>query len=303
MDYLDSFLEMLLAEKGSSKNTIDSYKTDLKKFQNFLGKQESTKAKSNDIRNYIIHLSRQNLKPRSIARNLAVLRQFFKFLVSENIRKDNPSLLISAPKEEKNLPKFLSSEDITLLFSTLGKSEDKEQVRLSAMIELLYASGMRVTELVTLELSSILYDQKNDVIKPYIIIYGKGNKERMVAINKSAILALKKYLIIRERFFPNNRKNSKWLFPSSSTNSSITRQRFGQLLKELALKSGLDPEKISPHVLRHSFATHLLEKGADLRVIQELLGHSDISTTQIYTHIQKQKLKSVIEKHHPLAKR
>jgi len=303
MDYINQFLEMLGAEKGAAKNTISSYESDLKEFKAFSKTKDITHISSQEIRDFIVNLAKQKIKSSSIARKLATLRQFYKFLVSENIRKDNPCQNIDAPKASKTLPKILGKTEIEALFKEASFAEAPEDLRLLCMLEILYASGMRVTELVTLKLGAIQYDHVAEIIKPFLVITGKGNKERIVAINNSSITALKSYLKIRDIFIKDKRKQDKWLFPSPSKDGNLTRQRFGQLLKDLAYRAKIDFQLVSPHVLRHSFATHLLENGADLRVIQELLGHSDISTTQIYTHVQKEKLKSVIETHHPLAKK
>jgi integrase/recombinase XerD len=220
-------------------------------------------------------------------------------MVSENIISHNPSLIIKNPKPQAHLPKFLTEEEIEKLLNFVIDDSNLEQVRAKAMIELLYASGMRVSELVSLKSSNLQKDRSGGHLayQPILLITGKGNKERVVVINPRAIQALTSYIPTRKN------QDSLWLFPSDSSLGHITRQRFGQILKTIALNVGLDPSLVSPHILRHSFASHLLQNGADLRVIQELLGHSDISTTQVYTHIQDKKLISTIKMYHPLAKK
>jgi len=282
---------MMAAERGAALNTLEAYRRDLYECYDFLKKRKSDFAKTDKIllENYLTSLNKQGLAAGTIARRISSLKQFFSFLYSENIRSDDITRQIEAPKQARSLPKSLSKDEINALIDTAKEDDDKRTV---AMLELLYASGLRVSELVTLPLSAIHKIEE----KQFIIIIGKGNKERLVPLHDSAIDALNQY---------NNSHKYKsfWLFPSSSKEGHVTRQRFGQILKGIALKAGLDPDKVSPHVLRHSFASHLLAGGADLRVIQELLGHSDISTTQIYTHIEQEKLINLVNTHHPLAKR
>jgi integrase/recombinase XerD len=293
---------MLLVERGVSINTITAYKKDLTQYQAYINKK-NVKIITADIviiRNYLQTLNKASFSPKTISRKLSSLNQFYKFLHEDKIRTDNPTINIDAPKFNKNLPKFLDEQEIVTLIDIAKQTDTKEFIRLTAMLELLYASGMRVSELVELKFSDLQIDRgNNNQLHPYLLITGKGNKERMVVINNKALQALTTYLAIRIKFTP--QKNNIWLFPSAA--SHITRQRFGQLLKELAIKAGIDPDKVSPHIVRHSFASHLLENGADLRVIQELLGHADISTTQIYTHIQTKKLKNIVNNLHPLAKK
>lgn len=301
---IELFLEMMAAERGASLNTISSYKRDLVDVDSFLSKKsvEIEKASSEEIRDYLVYLQKAGMSPSTAARRLSAIKQFFQFLYSENIRKDNPTIIIDSPKLGKQLPKSLSMTEVELLLKHAHDDTSPEGLRLSAILEILYASGLRVSELVGLKLSALQYETGTRRIKPLLIVRGKGNKERVVPLNKSAIDALSEYISIREIFVKLS-KDSPWLFPSGGKGGHLTRQRLGQLLKQLAINSNIDPERISPHVLRHSFATHLLNNGADLRTIQEILGHSDISTTQIYTHIAKERLKSIVELHHPLAKK
>lgn len=282
----------MAAERGASGNTIESYQRDLRDAAAFLAKRQSgfKTADKRLLENHITTLGKSGLSPRTIARHISSLRQFFHFLYSDEIRKDDPSATLDTPKLPRNLPHSLTAEDISTLIATAGKEDD---IRMVAMLELLYASGLRVSELITLPVAALQKISTHN--QHFLIVRGKGNKERIVPLHDSALAALDKYLEART-------EKSPWLFPSHGKEGHITRQRFGQMLKELALKAGLDPHKISPHTLRHSFASHLLAGGADLRVIQELLGHADISTTQIYTHIEHEKLTRLVTSHHPLNK-
>lgn len=285
MQHLDSFLEMMSVERGSSKNTIESYTRDLNDFfENTPDAESCTRA---DIEKYLRALSKKGFAPRTLARRLSSLSQFFTFLYTEKIRSDDPSNNIEAPKLGRPLPKFLTLEEVEKLLA-----ESTSDPRMNAMLEILYASGLRVSELIGLKKNSVRQENGDY----YLFVLGKGNKERIVPLGGKAVAALKNYLEAE--------KPEQWLFPAGKNgeNSHITRQRFGQLLKELAINAGIDHNKISPHVLRHSFASHLLENGADLRLVQELLGHQRIATTQIYTHIQGNKLQKLVATHHPLAK-
>ena len=232
---------------------------------------------------------------RSTARRLSALRQFFKFLVAENIRADDPSAAIDGPKLGRPLPKLLDEEETARLIEVCTAMDGPSGARLRALVELSYASGLRVSELVGMPLAAVLRDQ------PVLIVRGKGSKERMVPLNAPARAALNAYLEHRKAFLPKGAKTSPHLFPSRGVEGHLTRQRFGQLLKDLAIKANLDPARISPHVLRHAFATHLLDHGADLRSLQKMLGHADIATTQIYTHVAGKRLAELVESHHPLA--
>jgi integrase/recombinase XerD len=278
---LDAFLEMMAVERGASRNTLQSYTKDLEDFSSSINNPEN--ASEEQITKYFQSLSKRGFKPRTIARKLSSISQFFMYLYTEKIRADNPTTNIDAPKMGKSLPKFLSIEEVEKLLTEASKD-----LRLNAMLEILYASGLRVTELISLKKNSVRMENGDY----YLFVKGKGSKERIVPLGGKSIAALNAYLQAE--------KPQEWLWPSG--NSHITRQRFGQLLKELAVNSGIDHKKVSPHVLRHSFASHLLENGADLRLVQELLGHEQIATTQIYTHIQSKKLQKLVNEHHPLAK-
>ena len=296
---------MMLAERGVAKNSALSYKRDICDFSDYLTHHRNIdiiKVTSEDVRDFIYQLSKNGLNPRSTARKISSIRSFYNFLISENLVKENPALLIDIPKYTAALPLMLSVGEIKQLIESCN-SNNPENIRLNAMINLLYASGLRVSELVSLKITNLSINPATGDIKNYITIIGKGNKERVVIINAMALISIKKYLEYRNYFIKDKAKNTLYLFPSSSSHGYMTRQNFALLLKNAAISAGLDPEKISPHVLRHSFATHLLAGGADLRVIQELLGHADISTTQIYTHVQTDKLKEVIENFHPLSQK
>jgi integrase/recombinase XerD len=300
--YIESFIEMIEAEKGASKNTIDSYSRDLNELYHFLNKRKIAieEAETKDIRSFFEHLANFSPSPSTIARKLSSIKQFYKFLLNDGITQKNPSLIIDAPKLGKKIPKYLNEVEVDILLQFVKNDKSPEGIRLNALLETLYASGMRVTELVSLKINNlqIMLKGKQASLRNYLIIKGKGNKERIVPLNNSAIEALEEYLEVRDNF--TNDKFNTWLFPSSSKEGFLTRQRFHQLLKQLATDANLDKDKVSPHVLRHSFASHLLNGGANLKVVQELLGHSDISTTQIYTHILNQRLKDIVNEHHPL---
>jgi integrase/recombinase XerD len=289
MKLASDFLTKILVEDGLSANTIASYSKDLELFEKFIEKKNIGLDQVNpqDIKDYLSELHSQKLKASSVGRKISCLKNFFRFLVDENIIRSNPALNISSPKREAKLPKFLSEEDILKLLN-----EAESDPRLSCMIEILYAAGLRVTELVSLPLIAI--QREGDSLKNYLVIKGKGAKERIAPLNKAAIRRIIEYLKIKEE--------SPWLFPGHVKGKHLTRQAFHQMLKDLAIRAGLDPIRVHPHVIRHSFATHLLNSGADLRVLQELLGHSDISTTEIYTHILDSKLRDLVFKHHPLNK-
>ncbi len=302
MCLIERFLEMLSSERAASINTIAAYKLDLNSLAEFHSSSNLDELKSQDLRKFISYLKQQGYSPRSINRKISSFKQFYLFLASEEIILDNPTTEIDIQKQSKSLPKMLEINEVDKLFQYLDQSLSPEDIRLSCMLSILYSAGLRVSELVGLKLSFFEYDNGN--IKPTFYVKGKGNKERIAILNERAQFALTKYLLIRDFFLQENKINSSlWLFPSSSKEGHLTRNRLGQLLKELALKAGIDPKSISPHVLRHSFASHLLANGADLRSIQELLGHSSISTTQIYTHVNKKQLKNVLDKFHPLAKK
>lgn len=296
--HFDSFLEMLSAERGLAQNSLLAYRNDLADFSGFLaGRNENPETIGTDaLRLYMQGLSDEGMTASTAARRLSALRQFFKFMVQENIRKDDPAALLDAPKRARPLPKLLSEGDVDRLLTEARSLRDDpaESARLTALLEVLYATGLRVSELVGLRWPPFGDDAR------FLVIRGKGNKERLVPLSEPARQAIEDYADWRNTFIEG--KTSPWLFPSRGESGHLTRQRFGQLLKDLAVAAGLDPAKVSPHVLRHAFASHLLARGADLRAVQKMLGHADISTTQIYTHVLEARKQALVRQHHPLAK-
>lgn len=303
-----AFLEMLVAERGAAANTLDSYGRDLADFAAFMGRRRRgpENAVAADVRKYLAGLSAAGMSPRTSARRLSALRQFFKFLYASGERPDDPCATIDSPRLGRPLPKYLSEEEVDRLLEAARLRDDAEGLRRTALVEILYATGLRVSELVGLPLSALSRDSR------ILIVRGKGGKERMVPLNDPAVEALETYRQVRDRFLPGQGtgrgtgggtggRASRWLFPSRSRAGHLTRVRFAQVLKELAVDGGLDPKRVSPHVLRHSFASHLLAHGADLRSLQQMLGHSDIATTQIYTHVLDERLKALVRDAHPLA--
>ncbi|GAB5482188.1 MAG: tyrosine recombinase [Parasphingorhabdus sp.] len=288
--YIDRFLEMMAAEGGASQNTLSAYRSDLEQASSFAkGKlADSDRGALQDVAS-----AWSDLKNNSVSRKSSSLRRFFGFLVEEGFRQDDPSDALPRPGGQRSLPKVLSHDEIARLFETIETRMASQQVkpndaRLSAFIELLYGSGLRASELVSLPRKSVMVD------RPFLIIRGKGGKERLVPISDRARSAVKRWSDFVDT-------DEKYLFPSRT--GHISRIRLFQIIKDLAVKSDISPAKISPHVLRHAFATHLLEGGADLRALQTLLGHSDISTTQIYTHVDSARLVELVNNRHPLSRR
>ncbi len=309
---IQGLIEMKAAERGAARNTLDAYRRDLSDFAAFaeargLAPAEVERA---DVATYMSELGAQGMAPASRARRLSALRQMFKFLVAEGHIDDNPVDGLSGPKQQRALPKTLSVADVERLIDTararVAAAEGADYVRalrFYCLIELIYATGLRVSELVSLPRSVLAGDPRMLTIK------GKGGRERLVPLNQPARAALTRYLAIGRPDAEDDRSRAlaatvatRWLFPSRSAEGHLTRQRFAQDLKEMAEAAGIAPERISPHVLRHAFASHLLDRGADLRVVQQLLGHADISTTQIYTHVLEERLKRLVNDHHPLAR-
>lgn len=289
------FLQMMAAEKGAAQNSIAAYDRDLEQFfiwGNFITAADISKQ---HIENFIQDLHSRHFAPKSIARKLSVIKEFCKFLYSEKIIADNPAQNILTPKQEKPLPKFLTADEIENLIKTATASKDYRIHRIAVMIELMYATGLRVSELVALPETAINYNKKQ------ITIFGKGSKERVVPIAEHTLTCLQKHENLRSEFIKKN-SNSPWLFPSlSATDGHLTRDAFYKDLKNLAAACGIYPSRVTPHVLRHSFATHLLNNDADLRSVQKMLGHENITTTEIYTHITSQKLMNTVCSKHPLA--
>lgn len=297
---IEAFLDMLAAERGASRNTLEAYARDLVAFDDFLARQGGAVAGAAraDVKAYLAHLARNRAAPSSQARRLSTLRQFFAFLYAEGLRKDDPTSAIDAPRRALPLPKILSREDVEgLIEEARRRAEGPAGKRLLCMVELLYASGLRVSELVSLPLAAV---RRRDGL---LLVRGKGDKERMVPLNAAAREAIDSYLAARPAFVSPDDKNNKYLFASHGAEAHLTRRRCHQLLKDLAVRANIDPDKLSPHVLRHAFATHLVEGGADLRSVQAMLGHADIATTQIYTHVANEHLKQTVVSAHPLARK
>ena len=291
---IENFLDFVSYEKGLSKNTQLSYRNDLLKFSNYLTKKKILNLNSlnrNDIRNYLLKLKSDGLKPSSISRHIVSIRKFFEYLLQEGLVSEDPSALIHSPKIWKNIPETLSTKEVTTLLSYISSLKNyRHAFRDKVMIELSYACGLRVSELVNLKLNSIYFEES------YIQVTGKGQKDRLIPINKSTLIIIDEY-IKTERLKYNIDDNHLFL---SQHKKFLTRQRIWQIIKKHIKNAGIT-KNISPHTLRHSFATHLLENGGTLRAIQEMLGHSNISTTEIYTHIEKNRLKNIHEKFHPRA--
>jgi integrase/recombinase XerD len=294
--HLEAFLEMLAAERGAAPLTLTAYRNDLADLAGFLTARGLPLETADSAALHAYLASATRLGPRTLARRLSAMRQFYKFLVIDGIRGDDPSADLETPALGRPLPKILSENEVAGLIAAARAEPGGEGDRLVCLIELLYATGLRISELVTLPLGAAQRDPR------FLVVTGKGGKERVVPMSEPSRAALSTYLTCRERFLTSSRP-SRWLFPSRGRAGHLTRQRAGQLLKELAVKSGLDPERLSPHVLRHAFASHLLDHGADLRSVQQMLGHADIATTQIYTHVLSDRLRKLVETAHPLARR
>jgi integrase/recombinase XerD len=302
-EWLESFLEMQAAERGAAANTIEAYRSDLRHFLGYLdgGGKGLGSVDSHDLGAYQRHLAQAGLAPSTRARRLAAVRQLCKFLAAEGAIADDPARRVAGPRRSRRLPKTLSVADVDRLLAAAAartratKGRDRRRaLRLNALIEVLYATGLRVSELVSLPRSVLDGDGK------VLIVRGKGGRERMVPLTRSARAALSDYLKTPLEDAERTLK-TRFLFASRSSEGHLTRQRLAQELKELAEAAGLDARRVSPHVLRHAFASHLLDRGADLRSVQQLLGHADISTTQIYTHVLEERLKKLVFEHHPLA--
>ena len=294
--HVEAFLEMLAAERGAARLTLAAYRSDLADATRFLAATGLEAAATEDLRRYLGKLARNRLQPRSAARRLSALRQFYKFLVTDGRRRDDPSAALDTPRLGRPLPKLVSEAEAEALIAAAGARDGAEGARLVCLLELLYGGGLRVSELVGLPLSAARGERR------FLVLSGKGGKERLVPLGERARGALAAYLAQRGAFLGDGAQ-SRFLFPSRSAAGHLTRRRCGQLLKEVAVEAGIDPARLSPHVLRHAFATHLLDHGADLRSVQEMLGHADIATTQIYTHVAGERLQRLVSEHHPLARR
>jgi integrase/recombinase XerD len=309
---IERFLEMLSAERGASINTLDAYSRDLMSFASFTHRRDRSleQATTDDIRQFISRMVEEGLAASSRARRLSAIKQFYRFLLTDRIRQDDPAAMVGGPKREAALPKTLSIDEIDMLLQAARRRVDESRngqrlkaLRLYCLLEILYATGMRVSELVALARSALVGDERTLMIK------GKGGRQRMVPLNMAAQEALILYLGERDAVSGGvldangfvSGAASPWLFPSWGQQGHLTRQRLAQELKILAIQAGIEPTRVSPHVLRHAFASHMLERGADLRSVQKLLGHADISTTQVYTHILEGRLRQIVHENHPLA--
>jgi len=295
---LEAFLEMLAAERGAARLTLAAYQNDLVGLGGFLAARgvPIEAADTAALHEYFASAAMRRLAPRTQARRLSAIRQFFRFLLTDGVRTDDPTSGIDSPRLGRPLPKLLAESEVARLIAAAEAWPDEEGARLRCVLELLYATGLRISELVTLPLAATQRDPR------FLLVRGKGGKERIVPLSGPSRQALSAYLACRGRFLPKG-ETSRWLFASHGRDGYLTRQRCGQLLKALALAAGLDPARLSPHVLRHAFASHLLDHGADLRSVQQMLGHADIATTQIYTHVQGDRLRRLVESAHPLARR
>jgi len=296
------YLDMLAAERGAGTNTLAAYGRDLADFTAYLAAAGGSiaMAATDDLRAYLGDLARRGMRPATVARRLSAIRQLYRFLYAEGQRKDDPAAVLEGPKRERALPKTLTLAEVDHLLRVAATSDPGAPLpvrlraaRLACLVEMLYATGLRVSELVALPVSAARHDAR------VIVVRGKGNKERLVPLNNAAKNAMVNYLALLEE--SGREAQSKWLFPSFGESGHLTRQHLARELKVLAAAAGLRASQVSPHVLRHAFASHLLHNGADLRVVQTLLGHADISTTQIYTHVLEERLKSLVRDLHPLA--
>ncbi|WP_417496766.1 site-specific tyrosine recombinase XerD [Maricaulis sp.] len=301
---IDLFLDMMAAERGAAKNTLDAYARDLNDVSARLAARgvQLAQATTPDLEGVLAEIESDGLSAATAARRLSAMKRFYRFLLSEGRRSDDPCTPLHGPKQGRSLPKILSEADVDALFAATAGLPGPSGLRTRALLEILYAGGLRVTELVSLPLSAFIQSER------CIFVTGKGGRERLVPLTASALEAMAAYREVRAAHLPPARsgaqKAQRFLFPSRTAKSGhLTRERFAQILQEVALAAGLDPARVSPHVLRHAFATHLLARGADLRSVQLLLGHADVSTTQIYTHVLDERLKSLVETAHPLARK
>ncbi len=291
---IEAFLEMMAVERDASPHTLSAYARDLADAETSTGGLMQADAEA--VEAWFADLSRRGLSAATAARRRSAARQFYRFALAEGWRTDDPSRRLDAPKQGRPLPKVLSREEIDRLLEAAGRRDAAAGLRLVALVELAYASGLRVSELLALKVDAVRRDPA------YLIVRGKGGKERLAPLNAAARTAVKAWLIARDAKRRPETPDSPWLFPSSGRSGHLTPRRFAQLLDEAALAADVDPARVSPHVLRHAFATHLLEGGADLRVVQTLLGHADIATTQIYTHVATDRLAQVVQRNHPLGR-
>ena len=295
--WAEAFLEMMSVERAAAANTLRAYGRDLADAADFLAARGLTlaSAQAPDVEAYFAELGRRGLSPATASRRRAALRQFYRFVLGEGWRADDPSRRVDAPRRGRPLPRVLSRQEAAALITAAGTRDEVKGLRLACMIELAYAGGLRVSELTSLTLAALARDPE------FLMVLGKGGKERLAPLNTAARTAVRAWLEVRARTLPRGDATTPWLFPSGGKGGRLTPRRFAQVLGEAAITAGIDPERVSPHVLRHAFATHLLEGGADLRVVQTLLGHADIATTQIYTHVAGERLREVVSDAHPLS--
>ncbi|WP_340644270.1 tyrosine recombinase [Phenylobacterium sp.] len=297
--WAEAFLEMMAVERAAAKNTITAYGKDLTDASGFLSGRgrDLGDACAEDIEAYFAALGARGLSPATASRRRAAVRQFYRFVLGEGWRTDDPSRRVDAPKRGRPLPKVLSRDEVDRIIAAASAKDGAQGLRIGCVVELIYASGLRISELTALPLAALARDPA------YLMVTGKGGKDRLAPLNDAARKAVKAYLAVRKAFLPKGDMANPWLFPSRGKAGRMTPRRFAQLLDEAAADAGIDPARVSPHVLRHAFATHLLEGGADLRVVQKLLGHADIATTQIYTHVAGDRLAQVVATKHPLSRK
>ena len=300
-DNIDAFLELLISERGVSTNTSEGYKYDLYDLEKFLKLRDSTilGATIHDLRDYVRHMSWKKYSSATIARRVSSIKGLYKFLRNDNILDTDPSVDLDTCRLHRALPKVISVEEMSKMLEVARLDESADGRRTAAIANILYSSGIRVSELVRLgfhEVSSMLRERTRDI--EHLIIKGKGSKERLVLFNGVAIDSINSYLSVRGSFIAKEDSESKWLFPGAKFDQCISRQRVGQLLKQLAKDAGIDPRKVSPHKFRHSFATHLLNNGSNIVFIQKMLGHTNLSATQIYTHVANNKFREVLQEFH-----
>ncbi len=297
--WAEAFLEMMAVERAAAKNTITAYGKDLTDASGFLAgrRRDLGDASPEDIEAYFAALGARGLSSATASRRRAAVRQFYRFVLGEGWRTDDPSRRVDAPKRGRPLPKVLSRDEVDRIIAAASAKDGAQGVRIGCVVELIYASGLRISELTALPLAALARDPA------YLMVTGKGGKDRLAPLNDAARKAVKAYLEVRKTFLPKGDLANPWLFPSRGKTGRMTPRRFAQLLDEAAADAGIDRGRVSPHVLRHAFATHLLEGGADLRVVQKLLGHADIATTQIYTHVAGDRLAQVVASKHPLSRK